>query len=42
LLLEAGSMGNIRSTTLRAYDREKMRGDHRKARTSGNYMRRGV
>jgi uncharacterized protein with GYD domain len=26
LLLEAGSMGNIRSTTLRAYDREEMRG----------------
>ena len=25
-LLEAGSMGNIRSTTLRAYDREEMRG----------------
>ena len=26
LLLEAGSLGNIRSTTLRAYDREEMRG----------------
>ncbi len=26
LLLEAGSMGSIRSTTLRAYDREEMRG----------------
>ena len=25
-LLEAGSLGNIRSTTLRAYDREEMRG----------------
>jgi uncharacterized protein with GYD domain len=25
LLLEAGSQGNIRSTTLRAYDREEMR-----------------
>ncbi len=26
LLLEIGSTGNIRSTTLRAYDREEMRG----------------
>ncbi len=26
LLLEAGSLGNIRSTTLRAYGREEMRG----------------